>query len=197
MEEQKKLIEKAASAAPSREPGQFCVAARQGAGRCGQHHADHSTDSRPLPRRPSAAGNTTPGNPCEGPPDTECGAALFAVRQRLHHPGRVCGRDVRVARQERGFGYRKQFRQRPLQQHGQRQPFRKPFSIQNSRLGLRVDGDWKGTHFIGYNEFDFLGTSGASNLNTTNGAVVPRLRLYWVDVRKGAGSFWPAKAGAC
>ena len=59
------------------------------------------------------------------------------------------------------------------------------FSIQNSRLGLRVDGDWKGAHFIGYNEFDFNGTSGATNLAVSNGAVVPRLRLFWVDVRKG------------
>lgn len=63
------------------------------------------------------------------------------------------------------------------------------FSIQNSRLGLRVDGDWKGTHFIGYNEFDFLGTSGAQNINVTNGAVVPRLRLFWVDARKGGWEF--------
>lgn len=59
------------------------------------------------------------------------------------------------------------------------------FSPQNSRLGFRVDGDWKGAHFIGYNEFDFLGTSGTFNLSVTNGAFVPRVRLYWVDVRKG------------
>lgn len=69
------------------------------------------------------------------------------------------------------------------------------FSEQNSRLGLRVDGDWKGAHFIGYNEFDFNGTSGATNLAVTNGAIVPRLRLFWVDVRKGpieflAGQSW-------
>jgi len=63
------------------------------------------------------------------------------------------------------------------------------FSIQNSRLGLRVDGDWKGAHFIGYNEFDFNGTSGATNLNVSNGAVVPRLRLFWVDVRKDKWEF--------
>ena len=66
---------------------------------------------------------------------------------------------------------------------------------QNSRLGFRIDGDWKGAHFIGYNEFDFLGTSGANNITVTNGAFVPRLRLYWVDVRKGkveflAGQSW-------
>jgi hypothetical protein len=69
------------------------------------------------------------------------------------------------------------------------------FSPQNSRLGFRIDGDWKGAHFIGYNEFDFLGTSGGNNLGVTNGAFVPRIRLYWVDIRKGkveflAGQSW-------
>ncbi len=69
------------------------------------------------------------------------------------------------------------------------------FSPQNSRIGFRVDGDWKGAHFIGYNEFDFLGTGGATNYTVTNGAFVPRLRLFWVDVRKGdleflAGQSW-------
>ena len=69
------------------------------------------------------------------------------------------------------------------------------FSPQNSRLGFRVDGNWKGAHFIGYNEFDFLGTSGTNNLSVTNGAFVPRIRLYWVDVRKDkleflAGQSW-------
>jgi hypothetical protein len=63
------------------------------------------------------------------------------------------------------------------------------FSIQNSRLGLRVDGDWKGAHFIGYNEFDFNGTSGSGSLAVSNGAVVPRLRLFWVDVRKDKWEF--------
>lgn len=69
------------------------------------------------------------------------------------------------------------------------------FSPQNSRLGFRVDGNWKGAHFIGYNEFDFLGTAGTNNIGVTNGAFVPRIRLYWVDVRKDkfeflAGQSW-------
>ena len=69
------------------------------------------------------------------------------------------------------------------------------FSPQNSRLGFRVDGNWKGAHFIGYNEFDFVGTSGGNNLSVTNGAFVPRIRLFWVDVRKDkfeflAGQSW-------
>jgi hypothetical protein len=69
------------------------------------------------------------------------------------------------------------------------------FSQQNSRIGFRIDGNWKGTHFIGYNEFDFNGTSGSTSLAVSNGAIVPRLRLYWVDVRKDkleflAGQSW-------
>ena len=69
------------------------------------------------------------------------------------------------------------------------------FTPQNSRIGFRIDGNWKGAHFIGYNEWDFLGTSGGNNLGVTNGAFVPRIRLYWVDVRKGqfeflAGQSW-------
>jgi hypothetical protein len=69
------------------------------------------------------------------------------------------------------------------------------FSPQNSRIGFRVDGNWNGTYFLAYNEMDFLGTSGTNNLSVTNGAFVPRLRLFWVDVRKGqweilAGQSW-------
>jgi hypothetical protein len=66
------------------------------------------------------------------------------------------------------------------------------FSPQNSRIGFRVDGNWNGTHFLAYNEMDFLGTSGTNNLSVTNGAFVPRLRLFWVDVRKGQ---WEVLAG--
>jgi hypothetical protein len=76
---------------------------------------------------------------------------------------------------------------------GQLSEFR--FSPQNSRLGFRIDGDWKGAHFIGYNEIDFLGTSGSNALGVSNNAFVPRIRLYWVDVRKDkveflAGQSW-------
>jgi len=63
------------------------------------------------------------------------------------------------------------------------------FSPQNSRIGFRVDGNWKGVHFIGYNEFDFLGTSGGNNMSVSNGAFVPRIRLYWLDLRKGQWEF--------
>jgi len=68
-------------------------------------------------------------------------------------------------------------------------------SPQNSRIGFRVDGNWKDVHFIGYNEFDFLSSASPTSIGVTNGAFVPRLRLYWADVRKGklevlAGQSW-------
>ena len=50
------------------------------------------------------------------------------------------------------------------------------FSPQNSRLGLRVDGNWKGAHFIGYNEFDFNGTSGSSTSATVATDLSRRVR---------------------
>jgi hypothetical protein len=59
------------------------------------------------------------------------------------------------------------------------------FSPQNSRVGFRVDGNWKGTQFLNYLEMDFLGTGAANNIGITNGAFVPRLRLWWLSMRKG------------
>jgi hypothetical protein len=66
---------------------------------------------------------------------------------------------------------------------------------QNSRLGARFDTkvhDWR---VIGYWESDFLGGSGSNNLSVSSNSWVFRMRLYWVDVRKGqfeflAGQSW-------
>jgi len=60
------------------------------------------------------------------------------------------------------------------------------FSIQNSRIGARVDADVKGTHVIGYWESDFLGgaTAAIPNLNVSTNSALFRLRLFWVDVRR-------------
>lgn len=60
------------------------------------------------------------------------------------------------------------------------------FSPQNSRVGFRVDGNWKGTQFLNYLEMDFLGTGAANNIGVTNGAFVPRLRLWWLSARRGS-----------
>jgi hypothetical protein len=57
-------------------------------------------------------------------------------------------------------------------------------SAQNSRIGLRVDANVKGANVIGYFESDFLGAV-PGNVAVSSTSAPNRLRLYWVDVRKG------------
>jgi hypothetical protein len=59
------------------------------------------------------------------------------------------------------------------------------FSMQNSRVGFRVDALVKGAHVIGYMESDFLGNN-PGNVAVSSNSNTLRSRLYWVDVRKGA-----------
>lgn len=71
-------------------------------------------------------------------------------------------------------------------------------SIQNSRIGMRVDALVKGWKVLGYWESDFLGQTGNppnGGLAVTSNSFPMRLRLYWVDVRKDkfeflAGQTW-------
>ena len=58
------------------------------------------------------------------------------------------------------------------------------FSAQNSRIGLRVDANVKGANVLGYFESDFLGPV-PGNIAVSSNSASNRLRLYWVDVRKG------------
>jgi hypothetical protein len=61
-------------------------------------------------------------------------------------------------------------------------------SMQNSRLGLRIDALVGGGHMIGYWESDFLGAAPA-NLAVSSNSNTFRSRLFWVDYRKGAWEF--------
>jgi hypothetical protein len=139
-----------------------------------------------LPQGASSSGST--GNPCDAPIDGPIPAYI-----RL---GSVCivpigFMDLTPFWRDKNAGSSmgSNFGSVPLNNTANGNLSETKFSIQNSRLGLRVDGDWKGTHFIGYNEFDFNGTSGSGSLAVSNGAVVPRLRLFWVDARKGNWEF--------
>src|SRR5882724_4643662 len=58
------------------------------------------------------------------------------------------------------------------------------FSMQNSRIGFRVDADVKGAHVMGYMESDFLGNN-PGNVSVSSNSNTLRSRLYWVDLRKG------------
>jgi hypothetical protein len=56
-------------------------------------------------------------------------------------------------------------------------------SMQNSRIGFRVDAQVKGAHVIGYMESDFLGNN-PGNVAVSSNSNTLRSRLYWVDVAK-------------
>jgi uncharacterized coiled-coil protein SlyX len=56
-------------------------------------------------------------------------------------------------------------------------------SIQNSRIGFRVDALVKGAHVIGYMESDFLGNN-PTNVAVSSNSNTLRSRLYWIDVAK-------------
>jgi len=57
-------------------------------------------------------------------------------------------------------------------------------SAQNSRIGLRVDARVKDTNILGYLESDFLGFVPV-NAEVSSNSNSLRLRLYWVNVRRG------------
>ncbi len=56
-------------------------------------------------------------------------------------------------------------------------------SMQNSRVGFRVDALAHGAHVIGYMEADFLGNN-ATNVAVSSNSNTLRSRLYWVDISK-------------
>jgi hypothetical protein len=58
------------------------------------------------------------------------------------------------------------------------------FSAQNSRIGLRTHAKFGGADVTGYLEADFLGFT-PPNLNDTSNSNSLRMRLYWVDYKKG------------
>jgi hypothetical protein len=57
-------------------------------------------------------------------------------------------------------------------------------SMQNSRIGFRVDALVKDARVIGYMEADFLGNNPTNTFVSSNSNTL-RSRLYWVDVTKG------------
>lgn len=62
------------------------------------------------------------------------------------------------------------------------------FSLQNSRIGLKIDSHVLGGDAMGYLEADFLGNA-PTGLVTTSNSDVLRLRLFWFDWRKGKFEF--------
>jgi hypothetical protein len=188
IEEEKKLIERAASVAPPQDG--FALPRNKALG-------DVASTTPIIPSiapvaAPVVAGGQktiVPGNPCEGGPDSNAVPPYLRLGSVCITPIGFVDATFVYRDKNAASGIGTNFGSVPYNNVAAGKLSESRFSIQNSRIGFRVDGDWKGVHFIGYNEFDFLGTSAGLNLNTTNGAVVPRLRLYWVDVRKGGWEF--------
>jgi hypothetical protein len=191
MEEQKKLIQRATTSTPS-QPGQdtFALPRSKALG-------DVASTTPIIPSIAPANNAVLSGgqpanastNPCDGPQDTNSVPPYLRLGSVCITPVGFVDATFVWRDKNAASGIGSNFGSVPYNNVAAGKLSESHYSIQNSRLGLRIDGDWKGTHFIGYNEFDFLGTSGAQNLNTTNGAVVPRLRLFWVDARKGGWEF--------
>ena len=149
----------------------------------------------PEPQKSPTAASTNPANPCDAPPDGNAVPTYLRLGSVCIQP--IGFMDLTAVWRDKaaGSGIGSSFGSVPYNTATTAKNSEFHFSPQNSRIGFRIDGDWKGAHFIGYNEFDFLGTSGSSSLAVTNGAFVPRLRLFWVDARKGkveflAGQSW-------
>ena len=189
--DQMKLIEKATNAAPV-QPGQDTLALpRDKALGEVASNTPIIPSIAPAAKPALSAGQpaSSSSNPCDGAPDSNAVPPYLRLGSVCITPVGFVDATFVWRDKNAASGIGSNFGSVPYNNVANGDLSESRFSIQNSRLGLRVDGDWKGTHFIGYNEFDFLGTSGASNLNTTNGGVVPRLRLFWVDARKGSWEF--------
>ena len=141
----------------------------------------------PLPQGASSSGTT--GNPCEAQESPGPVPAYIRLGNTCIVPIGFMDFTPFFRDKNAGSSMGSNFGSVPYNNTANGNLAESKFSEQNSRLGLRVDGDFKGVHFIGYNEFDFNGTSGAANMQVTNGAIVPRLRLFWVDARKDKWEF--------
>jgi hypothetical protein len=199
LEEQKKLIERSMKATASEDKREFALPRDKALGEVASTTPYIPPAPAPAPLatpviEPSQKTTVAPANPCEAVPDGPAPAFIRLGSTCLVPIGfmdlTAVWRDKNAA-----SSIGSNFGSVPYNNtvNGKLSEFR--FSPQNSRIGFRFDGDWKGTHFIGYNEFDFLGTSGSLALTVTNGAFVPRLRLFWIDVRRGkieflAGQSW-------
>ncbi len=199
LEEQKKLIERSMKTTATEDKREFALPRDKALGDVASTTPFIPAPPAPAPLappmiEPAQAPASQPTNPCEAVPDGPAPAFIRLGSTCLVPIGFL---DATTLWRDKNAGSSigTNFGSVPYNNtvNGKLSEFR--FSPQNSRIGFRFDGDWKGVHFIGYNEFDFLGTSGSTALTVTNGAFVPRLRLYWVDVRKGkieflAGQSW-------
>ncbi len=148
-----------------------------------------------LPAAASQAPQNSSGNPCEAGTDANAVPPYLRLGNVCITPIGFMDLTGEWRDKNAGSGIGSSFGSIPYNNASTAKLSEFRFSPQNSRIGFRIDGNWKDTHFIGYNEFDFLSSAVPGGSAVTNGAFVPRVRLYWVDLRKGkleflAGQSW-------
>ena len=167
IEEQKKTDRKGRAARRAAQPGQdtFALPRNKALGRCSKHHADHSADCarqwrRQLNRGQKTAEAVTPARAVQTPTRCRliCGSAAFASPRSGSWTRRSCGETRTPLRVSEAISAAS-----PTTTWSTESFPKLASALRTARIGFRIDGNWKGTHFIGYNEFDFLGTSGALN----------------------------------
>lgn len=144
--------------------------------------AVNSTNTSPEVANSTPAGANA--SPSPAPPQTENSPLSFRIGSAYITPVgfmdfTFVGRTTNL-----GSGIGTNFGSIPFSNTTQGQLTEARFSAQNSRFGFRVDAKVKGANVIGYLESDFLGGV-PTNVAVTSNSDPLRLRLYWVDVRKG------------
>ncbi len=169
LKEQMKLIERTASttapAADAQQKQDFALPRNKALGEVAS--ASPIIPPAPAPVAPAVLSGAQGGgskNPCEAPPDANAVPPYLRI-------GNVCV--VPIGFLDATYVWRDKNAQSSIGTNFGSIPYNNTtnsklsenrFARQNSRLGFRIDGDWKGVHFTNYLEFDFLGTSGASNI---------------------------------
>jgi hypothetical protein len=188
MEEQRKLIEKTAGApAQAKSDDNFALPRSQALGDVA------STTPILPPIAPIAApvANAAQAAPGEGPMQIRLGNALIVPVGFLDMTSITRSTNP-------GTGIGTNFGSIPYSNTQLGSLTESRLSVQNSRLGMRIDTGFGDNKVVGYWESDFLGQLGNppnGGLAVSSNPYVFRLRLYWVDLSRGhweflAGQSW-------
>ena len=112
----------------------------------------------------------------------------FRIGKMNFTPGGFLDFTTVVRRTDVGSGIATSFNSMPFNNTIQGNISEARMSAQNSRLSLKVEGVFGKNDVTGYVEADFLGNNAANSFVTSN-SNTNRLRLYWVDLRRGKWEF--------
>ena len=136
-----------------------------------------------------SASLSTPGSPA----GDEHSPLFFKIGDAKFTPGGFMDATAVFRTENTGFGIGASFGSVPYQNAlsattGPAGLTETRFSVQNSRISMRVDAPVGSATITGYYEADFLGLT-AANANVTSNANTLRSRLYFADYKRGPWEF--------